>query len=321
MSINAPILVSVLASSAVLLIFFALWVLLRARDPVEARLEQYGPSQYAELTRGSLGSQAQQRYFDSKFKRFLAGFGIGPRLGLALVRADVPMTAVEFTLVILGLGVLGFALGTVRFSPWLGLALALTFASLPMIYLRIRQRRRLRAFTEQLPDMLTLLVGALRAGYGLTQSLEVLVERLSPPVSDELERVTRALNLGLPIKEALQDMAERVGSDDLDLVVIAISVQHDIGGNLAETLEIISDTVQDRLRMLREIRVLTAQQRFTGFVLAFLPLAAGLMIFTINPEYISRLFAPGWVRLLPAAAVVLQLLGYFIISRIVDIEV
>jgi tight adherence protein B len=149
----------------------------------------------------------------------------------------------------------------------------------------------------------------------------VLVERLSPPVSDELARVTRALNLGLPIKAALQDMAERVGSDDLDLVVIAISVQHDIGGNLAETLEIISDTVQDRLRILREIRVLTAQQRFTGFVLALLPLAAGLVIFTINPEYISRLFAPGWVRLLPVAAVFLQLLGYLIISRIVDIEV
>lgn len=321
MALSGPLLTSLLASSAVLLVFFALWVSLRERDPVEARLEQYGGSRKAELTRPGMGRSIQERYYTSGLKRFLAGFGMGRRLGLALVRADVPLTVAEFTLVVIGLAALGFAAGTVRFSPWLGLALALVFAFLPTVYLAVRRRRRLRAFTEQLPDMLTLLVGALRAGYGLTQSLDILVDRLSPPASDEVARVIRAINLGLPIQQALEDMAERVGSDDLDLIVIAISVQHEIGGNLAETLEIIGDTVRDRLRIFREIRVLTAQQRFTGLVLALLPLAAGLLIFMVNPDYIMQLFAPGWVRLLPIAAIVLQLLGYYIISRIVDIEV
>lgn len=321
MIISAPFLVSLLGSSAVLLIFFALWLLLRARGPVEERLDQYGAGNYAAATHPMAGGSGQQRYFSSGFKRFLAGLGLGPRLGLALVRADLPLTAAEFTLVIIGLSVLGFALGTIRFSPWLGLGLAPLFGALPVVYLRIRQRRRLRVFTEQLPDMLTLLTGALRAGYGLTQSLEILVERLPAPISDELARVTRAINLGTPIKQALHDMAERVGSDDLDLIVIVITVQHDIGGNLAETLEIIGETVRDRLQILREIRVLTAQQRFTGFVLALLPLVAAFLIFMVNPEYISRLFEPGWVRLLPIIAVVLQLMGYYVISRIVDIEV
>jgi tight adherence protein B len=116
-------------------------------------------------------------------------------------------------------------------------------------------------------------------------------------------------------------MAERVGSDDLDLVVTAITVQYQMGGNLAETLETIAKTVRDRINLLREVRVLTAQQRYTGYVLALLPLITGLLIFIVNPEYIGRLFESGWVRFLPIAAVMMQIVGYFIMRRIVDIEV
>ena len=130
----------------------------------------------------------------------------------------------------------------------------------------------------------------------------------------------RAVEFGMPMTQALNEMAERVDSDDLDLVVTAINVQHEVGGNLAQTLEIIGETVRERIRILRQIRVLTAQQRITGYVLAVWPVVVAIGFFLINPGYIMRLFEPGMVWL-PIAAVVLMFVGFLIIRRIVDIEV
>ena len=117
-----------------------------------------------------------------------------------------------------------------------------------------------------------------------------------------------------------EQAAEKVGHEILDLVVTAINVQYEMGGNLAQTLDTIGDTVRDRIRILREIQVLTAQQRFTGYVLAVWPLVVGFAIFLINPGYANKLFQPG-MRWLPAMAVVMQVLGFLAIRKIVDIEV
>jgi len=165
------------------------------------------------------------------------------------------------------------------------------------------------------------LVGGLRAGHGLSQAMEMVVQQVPPPASSEFGRAMRAVELGLPVQQALSDMAERVGIDDLDLVITAINVQYEMGGNLAQTLDVIAETVRDRIRMMREIRVLTAQQRFTGYVLAVLPIAVGVGIYALNTEYMSRLFEPGWIRLLPLAALLMQVAGFVVIRRIVDIEV
>jgi tight adherence protein B len=238
-----------------------------------------------------------------------------------LSHADAPLTAPEFTLIILGLAVVGFVFGVTRSSLPVGLLLAIVLGYFPIIYLRVAIGRRQRAFTDQLPDLLTLLVGALRAGYGLAQAIDVLVEQMPPPASGEFARVQRAVGLGLPIQTALNDMSQRIGTDEVDLVVTAINVQYEMGGNLAETLETIGETIRDRIRMLREIRVLTAQQRMTGYILAVLPFAVGLGMYVINPEYIMRLFEPGWIRILPIAALVMQVIGFLLIRRIVDIEV
>jgi tight adherence protein B len=224
-------------------------------------------------------------------------------------------------LIVLGAGGLGFLLGTMRLGPALGLALGALCGYLPFLYLRIKQNRRRRALTEQLPQVLTLLVGGLRAGYGLSQGLATLVEQLPPPSSTEFGRVTRAIELGMPVQRALSQMAERVGSDDLALVVTAINVQHEMGGNLAQTLEIIGETVRDRIVMLREIRVLTAHQRLTGYILTAAPLFLAVMFFLRTPEYMSRLLEPGLTRLLLVGAVLGQILGFLVIRRIVDIEV
>ncbi|MBN1921702.1 MAG: type II secretion system F family protein [Anaerolineae bacterium] len=310
---QGPLIFGLLVALCITVGFAALWFVTRPRDSVERRLEHYG-----------MQSEALQQQAPKQRRRMQSGWlrgGLGPVLAEALQRADLPFTAVEYFLIILGMGVVGFLLGSLRMNVALGTVLALVFAYLPLLYLRIRRRKLKQALVTQLPDMLTLMVGALRAGYGLTQTLDMLVKRLTPPVSTELARVMRAVNLGLPVQNALRDMADRLDIDDIDLMVTAISVQYEMGGNLAQTLDIISETIRDRIRMLREIQVLTSEQRFTGYVLGMLPVVVAFILFMLNPEYMGRLFEPGWIRLVPVLALVMQILGFVVISRIVDIEV
>lgn len=310
---QGPLIFGLLVALCITVGFTALWFVTRPRDPVERRLQQYG-----------MQSETLQQQAPKRRRRMQSGWlrgGLGPALAEALQRADLPFTAVEYFLIILGMGVAGLVLGSLRMNIALGIVLALVFAYLPLLYLRMRRRKLKQALITQLPDMLTLMVGALRAGYGLTQTLDMLVKRLTPPVSTELARVMRAVSLGLPVQNALRDMADRLDIDDIDLMVTAISVQYEMGGNLAQTLDIISETIRDRIRMLREIQVLTSEQRFTGYVLGLLPMVVAFILFMLNPEYMGRLFEPGWIRLVPVLALVMQILGFVVISRIVDIEV
>lgn len=326
--INAPLLFGFLVALSVLIGFIAVWRIVETRDPTENRLRRYTESQRVAGIEDGEG-RSQQRRTEPWMARLLAGFGLGPRMARALARADVPLTVAEFLLIMLGAALVGLLIGLFRVGPALGppvgplagIGLAVILGALPLVYLQVKKARRQRMITEQLPDVLTLLVGSLRSGQGLSQALGMLVDEVPPPAGDEFARVSRAMELGISVQDALWDMAERVGSDDLDLVVTAITVQYQMGGNLAETLETIAKTVRDRINLLREVRVLTAQQRYTGYVLALLPLITGLLIFIVNPEYIGRLFESGWVRFLPIAAVMMQIVGYFIMRRIVDIEV
>ena len=203
--------------------FWALWRYTRSRDPVEGRLEEYGVSGEALQSARPEAQVRRGRLALPGINRVLAGFGLGQPLATLLARADVPLTAAEFTLIMAGAGAVGFAVGALRVGPALGLATGAGCALLPLLYVRMRAGRRLRAFTEQLPEVLTLLVGGLRAGYGLSQALEMLIDNLPPPASIEFARVMRAVGLGLPIQQALAEMGERMGSDDFSLVVTAIS--------------------------------------------------------------------------------------------------
>jgi tight adherence protein B len=310
-----PLLFAALVGFAVLLGFLGLWRTLGTRDPVEARLAELGAQSAIE------DDEIARPRAMSRLNRMLAGFGFGTRLAEQLSQADLSLTAAEYSLIVAGAIFLGFFFGTWRGGLLVGVLIGIGAGLIPIFYLRMRASRRRRAFTQQIPDILTLLVGALRAGYGLTQGLGLLVDQLGEPAKVEFARVMRAISLGVPVQRALSDMARRIDSSDLDMVVTAINVQYETGGNLAQTLETISSTVRGRIQLLREIQVLTAQQRMTGYVLAGLPFVVGIVLYLINPSYILRLFQPGWIRLLPIGAIVLMIIGYFIIRRIVDIEV
>lgn len=316
-----PLGFGVLVTLATLIACIGLWRATRFVDPVEARAKEYGLDSEASVVDADNYDYVTRRTIWFRLSRLLNRLSFGPRLAANLARADLPLTAAEFVSLVLSAGVVGFVIGVWRLGPLGGLALGALFAYAPVAYIRGAQTKRQRAFTAQLSDVLTLLVGALKAGYGLTQALQVPVDQFPPPTSQEFGKVTRAVALGVPVQRALRDMAERVGTDDVDLVVTAINVQHEVGGNLAETLDTIAETIRDRIRIQREIGVLTAEERLTGYILAGLPLILAVILFVLSPQFMSGLLAPGWVRVLPVAAVLMQIAGYLVIRRIIDIEV
>ncbi len=317
---QSPFLFAALVGLFVLIVFVATWRLAGQRDPVEERLRKFGASE-GDLTGYDAVPDGSRRSSLPGTNRLLAAMGPGRSLAKALTQADLPLTAAEFAFIVLVCFLAGALIGALRLGLVFGMMTGALLAFLPILLLNMRRRQRQRAFTGQIPEILTLLVGALRAGYGIGQAISVMVNQLAPPASAEFSRVTRAVALGLPLQRALTDLAARVGTDEIGMIVTAINVQHETGGNLAQTLDTIGDTVRDRLRVKGEIRVLTAQQRLTGFILAGLPIGLAVILAFLNPTYIRTLFEPGIMRLVLVGAVLMQILGFVVVSKIVDIEV
>lgn len=264
----------------------------------------------------------------------------GQSLTRSLARADIKMKVGEFVLVIIVLtfvgGLFGWFLsgGTAALgkeSPLQILtslpgvligALAGFFA--PILYLRRQQGKRLLKFDNQLADMLNLMVNGLRAGYSIMQAMEAVSRELPPPISEEFRRVVQEMQLGIPMDTAMENLTRRIPSKDLDLVVTAINVQREVGGNLAEIMDTISHTIRERVRVKGEIRVLTSQVMISGRFLAIMPIGVIVIMYFINRQYIMRFFNPA-TRMygIPAliAGAFMIMIGYFIMQKIASIEV
>jgi tight adherence protein B len=206
-------------------------------------------------------------------------------------------------------------------SALLGLVFAILGFFVPRIYLNFRKRQRLNAFNDQLGDTITLLANSLRSGFTIVQSMKTVAEQLPDPIAAEFYRVTQEIGLGLHYEEALNNMLRRVPSDDLDLMITAVNIQGRVGGNLAEILDTIGHTIRERIRIKGEIRVLTAQQMISGYILTALPLLLALVLYLINKTYISRMFSDpcGWIMI--GIGFLMLFLGFLAIRKIVDIEV
>jgi tight adherence protein B len=200
----------------------------------------------------------------------------------------------------------------------------------PGIYVNYAAKRRITAFDNQLSDTLNLWVNALRSGYSVLQGMEAIATELPAPVSVEFERVVQEVRLGLSVPQALGNMLRRVPSDDLDLVITAVNIQREVGGNLAEVLDTISFTIRERVRIKGEIRTLTAQGRLSGWIISLLPMALGFILFLISPDYMSQLWVredPIILNILPCGWIVIAVgltmtfIGIVAIQKIVDIEV
>ncbi|HOG48737.1 MAG TPA: type II secretion system F family protein, partial [Anaerolineae bacterium] len=188
-------------------------------------------------------------------------------------------------------------------------------------FMEVRRQKRIKAFHDQLIDVLTLIVGSLRGGHALLTALDLVSKELGPPASEEFDRVLREIGFGLTQAEALNNLVIRMETDDLQLIVTAVNISHEVGGNLSTVLEKITETLRERIRLQGEIRVLTTQQRLTSYVLAALPLVLTVVLGVMNPGWIMQLLQPGWTRLIPVAALASDAVGFVLAQLLTRIEV
>jgi tight adherence protein B len=329
--------VALVAAAAVLLIFAAL----AGGSSVNERLRRYAStepekgSETEKTARPNLGQLISSSTAVASLNRAVENKDWGAHMARELARADLALKPSEYLAVRAGV-LVGVPLTMVILSPivstlnnpliWIG-GLVAGFL-LPRFWIKRRQGKRLKAFNSSLADTITLLSNALRAGSSFLQAIEMVVRETQPPISTEFGRVIREVNLGLPLEQALSNMTRRVRSDDLDLMATAITIHHQVGGNLAEILDSIAFTIRERVRIKGEIRTLTAQQRMSGYVVGFLPIALVLLISVMAPDFLQPLFLrPPEVFGVPLGMVALgfggfmMFIGFVAIRRIVDIEV
>lgn len=243
-------------------------------------------------------------------------------LDFKMQQAGVPLLGTEF-LILLGISMaVAFVVGSfVSSRLHVGVLAALGVAMAEWAYVLFRIDRREAAFTNQLGDCLMMVANAMRAGFSFLQAMDLISKEMEPPMSDEFKHVMRDINLGASVERALEDMDKRVNSPDFSLVVTAVLIQQQVGGDLAHILDTISETIQDRIRMRREVRTLTAQGRMSGWVLAALPVATGLLLSSISPGYMDPLFTDRWGHIAIGVAVVMEVIGFFVIQQIINIDV
>ncbi len=299
-----------------------------SRSLVEDRLDRYlGEEALREVEeqREALRKGRGESMVDKQLER--TGWWEG--IARDLARADLRFKPMEYILAKLGLTVLGTMLGYALG----GRSLLFTLTGLVLGYfglgffVKFRQRQRLTRFNSQLADMLNLMVNGLRAGYSTLQALEAVSREMPPPISTEFRRVVREIQIGIPMEKALDNLLRRIPSDDLDLVVTAINIQREVGGNLADILETISATIRERVKLKGEINVLTSQVKFSGSALAVMPILLFFIIYRINPDYMGQLIHPDNPSLkfvgycIIGAGLMLIAVGYFAMQKIADIEV
>lgn len=218
------------------------------------------------------------------------------------------------------LGLAMFAMVTTGFFA-IGMLGAAAGAVLPLMYVRRKRDQRLRDFEEALPDALDLLARAVRAGHPIGSGIKIVADEAGEPVAGEFQRTFEEQRFGLPFEDTMLALSVRVPLIDLRMLVTAILIQREVGGNLAEVLDNLGDVIRQRFTVHRQLRVHTAQGRLSGYVLAVLPIAVGSIIYTVNPEYVSLLFTHQLGRFLLLSAVTLQLVGLLWIRRIINIEI
>jgi tight adherence protein B len=224
---------------------------------------------------------------------------------------------------LIGLGsaaALGLALGILTRSPIGAVAGIAVGAMLPYVIVRVRANRRAAKVEEQVPDAIDLLGRAMRAGHPLSAGFKMVADEAPEPIASEFRQVFEEQRFGLPFEDSLLGLAERIRLTDVRILVTAILVHRQVGGNLAEVLDHIAALVRERFKLRRQLKVITAQGRLSGIVLSLLPVGFGLSIYVIYPEYLTPIFVEPGGKYMLAGALLFQGLGYFWIRRILDIE-
>jgi tight adherence protein B len=325
-----PILIAGLAALAVVILAIGFAMSSSGGGAVASRLERYASGADTTTADGERGSVVV-----AGLSRVIERQDLNTRLSTDLARADLKMRPAEFLLAWAATPFIFVAVAFVAGFIFPGLqhivALAAIFligAWAPRFYLKYRQGKRLKQFGQQLPDTITLLANSLRAGSSFLQGIELVTREARPPIQEEFQRVVRDMQLGLALQPALNNLVRRVASEDLELMVTAIQIQSQVGGNLATVLDSIAFTIRERVRIHGEIQTLTAMQRYSGYVITLIPVGLAFMLFLLSPSYMSVIVVkPPEMFGLPlgviffAVGLISMGLGYLLIRRIVDIKV
>ena len=300
---------------------------------VDKRLDEYVGTTGLLLDDQPAGSQTAGPDVADRLDKAIGDRGFTQKIKQRIAQADVKLRVSEYIIIwifsIIGVSVLAFILfdGSIPLSAAGGVIGSL----IPRIVINRMGTKRIQTLEDQLSDTLNLWVNALKSGYSVLQGMESIATELPPPVSKEFERVVQEMRLGLGMEQALDNMLRRVPSEDLDLVVTAVKIAREVGGNLAEILDVISFTIRERVRIKGEIRTLTAQNRASATIITFLPIALAGILYVINKPYVVELFVKetpwviqdvlpcGWVVV--GIALIMIAIGAAVIRKIVDIEV
>ncbi len=320
---------AVLFTGAMLLIVAGIWVQV-ARRTREARLAHF----IGRFREGAAALETAEREnregspLVQRLNHLLSHQEFVNRVRLDLVRAGVTVKPTQFFLLRVGLALIGLLIAyslssSLPFGARIALMAAATAGGYLLVrpYLGFKQRRRVTAFEKPFPDALDVMVGALESGGSLTTAIEMVGREMPAPMSTEFNRLLRDTGLGLSNEAAFNGMLERVPSEDLSMLVSAVSIQFRVGGNLAEVLKTLSHTVRERVRIRGEIKTLTSQQDISAKIITGLPFALTALLFAVNGDYMKHLFDPGLPRLLVLVGLMLVAIGNWVIRKIIAIEV
>lgn len=295
------------------------------KQEIEERLGRYATPEYSDV---ALAESEDSGRFDEanviakKLDEAMADREFAKKWRVQLARADLKLTVTEFMAMHVIAAVVAGVLGTMFFqTPIIGGVAGIAGFFAPRFYVARKQSKRLQAFEGQLPDTLSLWVNALRSGYSVLQAMEAISKEAPEPTATEFRRVVQEAQLGIPMQDALEHLHTRMPSEDLDLVNTAVNIQREVGGNLAEILEVIGHTIRERIRLKGEIRVLTSQGRITGWVISLMPILLTVFLYFVSPSYMGGMVENrmcGWPML--GCGLGLIGTGTAVIQKIVDIE-
>jgi len=254
--------------------------------------------------------------------RLLSRLNFAVQIDRRLRQADLKIRVGTFVLLSLTLFAVAIAAGSILHWPAiLAISVGLALFAIPNIYVNVKRRLRVKRFMNHFPDALEMFARSLRAGHSFTGAIQLVAQEMPDPVGPEFQKVFEEQNLGIPLRQALIGMTDRVDALDVRFFATAILVQRETGGNLAEIIDKISYVIRERFRVQGQLKIFTAQARMSGFVLALLPIGVAILIGIMNPDYLKPLWFERTGKIMVVIAVILQILGMLAIRRIIRIKI
>jgi tight adherence protein B len=254
--------------------------------------------------------------------RLLSRVKIAATIDRRLRQADMKMPVSTFILLSLVLFFVGIVAGRILHWPTiLSVVIGVGLLAVPNFVVDIKRRRRLKRFMNHFPEALEMFARSLRAGHSFTGAIQLVAQEMPDPIGPEFSKVFEEQNLGIPLRQALIGMTDRVDILDVKFFVTAILIQRETGGNLAEIIDKIAYVIRERFRVQGQLKIFTAQARLSGFILAFLPIGVAILIWILNPGYMKPLWFERTGRIMIAVAVTLQVLGMLAIRKIIRIKI